>query len=59
MVNCPPGFKSHPDVIDGYSELFAAVFGPDRGVGARSAVGMSGLPFGIPVEIEVILTLAD
>jgi enamine deaminase RidA (YjgF/YER057c/UK114 family) len=33
------------------------VFGPDNGVGARSAVGMGSLPGNISVEIEVILEL--
>ena len=56
MVNCTPGFRDHPLVINGFSELMAEVFGPDRGVGARSAVGMM-LPGNIPVEIEAIFKL--
>src|SRR6185436_18993243 len=40
MVNSTPDFLDHPKVINGCSELFAEVFGPDNGVGARSAVGM-------------------
>ena len=39
MVNCTPDFGKHPYVINGCSELFAAVWGPDNGVGTRSAVG--------------------
>lgn len=58
MVNAAPDFKDHPKVINGYSELFAEVFGPDNGVGARSAVGMGSLPGNIAVEIECILELA-
>jgi enamine deaminase RidA (YjgF/YER057c/UK114 family) len=54
MVNCTPDFKDHPQVINGFSELMADVFGDDAGVGARSAVGMAGLPMNIPVEIECI-----
>ena len=57
MVNATPEFTQHPAVINGYSELFAQVFGPDNGVGARSAVGMGSLPGNISVEIEVILEL--
>ena len=34
------------------------VFG-DKGKHARSAVGMSGLPFDIPVEIEAIVQISD
>ncbi len=52
MVNAAPGFENHPAVINGFSELFAELFGPDCGIGARSAVGMSSLPMNITVEIE-------
>jgi enamine deaminase RidA (YjgF/YER057c/UK114 family) len=52
MVNCTPDFQQHPAVINGCSELLAAVFGPERGIGARSAVGMGSLPGNITVEIE-------
>jgi enamine deaminase RidA (YjgF/YER057c/UK114 family) len=54
MVNATPDFSDHPKVINGCSELFAEVFGPDLGVGARSAVGMGSLPSNIAVEIEAI-----
>jgi enamine deaminase RidA (YjgF/YER057c/UK114 family) len=57
MVNATPDFVAHPKVINGASELFAAVWGEDHGVGARSAVGMSSLPDNIPVEIEMIVEL--
>jgi enamine deaminase RidA (YjgF/YER057c/UK114 family) len=57
MVHCTPAFKEHPQVINGCSELFAAVWGPDKGVGARSAVGMSSLPSNIAVEIEAVFAL--
>src|SRR5438874_6520105 len=54
MVNSTADFKDHPQVINGFSELMAEVFGDDAGVGARSAVGMGSLPGNIPVEIECI-----
>ncbi len=50
-------FDRHPYVINGCSELFAQVWGPDNGVGVRSAVGMGSLPGQIPVEIEVLFEL--
>jgi enamine deaminase RidA (YjgF/YER057c/UK114 family) len=59
MVNAAPDFKQHPAVINGYSELMAQVFGPDAGVGARSAVGMGSLPGNITVEVESIFELTD
>lgn len=58
MVNCTPDFGRHPYVINGCSELFAAVWGPDNGIGVRSAVGMGSLPDNIPVEIEALFELA-
>ncbi len=58
MVGCVPEFKSHPYVINGCSELFAKVWGEEKGIGVRSAVGMGSLPDGIPVEIEAMFELA-
>lgn len=52
MVNATDDFERHPYVINGCSELFLEVWGPDKGVGVRSAVGMGTLPDNIPVEIE-------
>ncbi|KAB2653844.1 MAG: RidA family protein [Verrucomicrobia bacterium] len=57
MVNSAPDFYDHPKVINGCSELFAEVFGPENGIGARSAVGMGPLPGNIAVEIEVIFEI--
>lgn len=56
MVNSTPDFGDQPLVINGFSELMADIFGPDNGVGVRSAVGMI-LPAGIPVEIEAMFEL--
>ena len=58
VVNCTPDFEKHPHVINGCSELFAEIWGPDHGVGVRSAVGAGSLPAGVPVEIEAIFALA-
>lgn len=57
VVNCTPDFVHHPAVINGCSELLAHVFGPEAGVGARSAVGVASLPLGVPVEIEAIFEI--
>jgi enamine deaminase RidA (YjgF/YER057c/UK114 family) len=56
MVNAAPDFADHPKVVNGCSDLFVEVFG-EAGRHARSAVGMSSLPAGIPVEIEVIVAV--
>jgi enamine deaminase RidA (YjgF/YER057c/UK114 family) len=57
MVNSAPDFYDHPKVINGCSELFAAVWGTEHGIGARSAVGLGPLPGNIAVEIEAIFEL--
>jgi enamine deaminase RidA (YjgF/YER057c/UK114 family) len=59
MVNTTPGFNRFPAVINGFSDLILAVFGPDAGAHARSAVGLAGLPFDIPVEIEAEVAIRD
>ena len=56
MVNSAPGFDKQPAVINGFSELMAEVFGPENGIGVRSAVGMI-LPSNIPVEVEAMFEL--
>jgi enamine deaminase RidA (YjgF/YER057c/UK114 family) len=56
MVNAAPDFEDHPKVVNGCSDLFVEVFG-EKGRHARSAVGMSSLPGGIPVEIEIIVAV--
>ncbi|WP_276483922.1 RidA family protein [Paraflavitalea pollutisoli] len=57
MVNCTSDFERHPYVINGCSELFAAVWGEEHGIGVRSAVGFGSLPDNIPVEIEAVFEL--
>jgi enamine deaminase RidA (YjgF/YER057c/UK114 family) len=52
MVNVAPGFDRMPEVIDGASDFFYELLGPQFGQHARSAVGMAELPHGIPVEIN-------
>ncbi len=52
MVNAAPGFDRMPDVIDGASDFFYELFGPEKGQHARTAIGMFELPHGIPVEIN-------
>jgi enamine deaminase RidA (YjgF/YER057c/UK114 family) len=58
MVNADPAFSDTPKVINGFSDLFAEVFG-ECGRGARSAVGMVTLPSQIAVEVEMVLEVAS
>jgi enamine deaminase RidA (YjgF/YER057c/UK114 family) len=57
MVNCTPDFADQPKVINGFSDLFVELLGPELGRGGRSAVGMMALPGQIPVEVEMVLQI--
>jgi enamine deaminase RidA (YjgF/YER057c/UK114 family) len=57
FVNCAPGFTATPAAINGFTDLIVELWG-DAGRHARSAIGASELPFGMPVEIEAIVALA-
>lgn len=56
FVASAPGFGEQPFVIDGASELLISLFG-ENGKHARAALGTNELPFGTPVEIEMIVEL--
>jgi enamine deaminase RidA (YjgF/YER057c/UK114 family) len=45
-------------VLNGCSDLFVEVFG-EAGRHVRSAVGMGSLPFGLSVEIEMVVEVSD
>ena len=59
MVNSAPGFQRQFAVIDGASNLFYELFGPECGQHARSAVGMFELPREFCMEIEGIFEIED
>lgn len=54
FVNSAAGFTDQPKVVNGASELVGKVFGA-AGEHARSAVGVSELPLGVAVEVEMIV----
>jgi enamine deaminase RidA (YjgF/YER057c/UK114 family) len=58
FVASAPDFTGQPGVINGASELLGNVLG-DRGVHARSAVGVAVLPLDAPVEVEIQVEVAD
>jgi enamine deaminase RidA (YjgF/YER057c/UK114 family) len=58
FVACAPGFAQQPSVVDGASLLLADVFGA-AGRHSRSAIGVSALPRGGAVEIEVEVALGE
>ena len=58
FVASAPGFTGQPAVVNGASEILLDIFG-DAGRHARSAVGVAGLPINAPVEVEMVLEVAD
>ena len=58
MVNSAPDFGQQPLVANGATDLLSELYG-DAGAHARSAVGMSALPNGACIEIEMIMEVAD
>lgn len=58
MVNSDPAFDQQPQVGNGASDLLVELYGAS-GRHARSAVGMAALPRNAPVEVEMVLEVAD
>jgi enamine deaminase RidA (YjgF/YER057c/UK114 family) len=56
FVACDPSFTDHPKVINGASDLIAAVFA-DKAAHARFAVGAPSLPLGASVEIDAVFEI--
>jgi len=56
FVASDPIFTGQPGVINGASELLVKAFG-EKGVHARSAVGVAALPLDAPVEVEVVVSV--
>jgi len=58
FVACTSDFSQQPAVVDGASKTLVELFA-DAGRHTRSAVGVSALPRGGPVEIEVAVAVLD
>ena len=58
FVASAPDFSSQPAVVNGASELLGAVLG-DKGIHARSALGVAVLPLDAPVEVELIVEISQ
>ena len=56
FVNSTDDFIEQPKVINGASDLIAAVFG-DAGMHTRAAVSTNSLPLGVAVEVDAIFEL--
>ena len=51
-------FIDQPKVADAASELFESIFGKEK-TSVRMVLGVASLPLGMPVELEVILEVAE
>lgn len=58
FVNCPADYTAQSKVINGASDLLVEIFG-EAGRHARAAVGVNSLPAGAPVEIEMMVEVAN
>jgi enamine deaminase RidA (YjgF/YER057c/UK114 family) len=57
FIRSAPGFGQQPLVLNGFTEQIVAIYGPERGRCARSAIGTNELPMNIPIEVEAIVAL--
>ena len=55
FVNCTDDFEQQPQVVNGGSNLLVDLFGTEKGLPARSAIGTNALPGNIACEIEVLV----
>ena len=56
FVNSTSDFTDQPKVINGASELITLIF-EEKGMHARAAVSVNGLPLGVAVEIDAIFEI--
>jgi len=57
FVNAVADYTQHPEIANGASDLFVAVFG-DAGKHARAAVGAGSLPRGVACEVDAVFEIA-
>ncbi|KZM75607.1 RidA family protein [Nocardia terpenica] len=57
MASATPEFTDFPGVFNPASQLLVTAFGREIGTHARVAIGVAGLPWNKPVEIEAQLVL--
>jgi enamine deaminase RidA (YjgF/YER057c/UK114 family) len=59
MINTIAGFTQTTDVADGFSDLIISLYGYERGLHARSAIGVQALPLNLPVIIEALVEIEE
>lgn len=55
FVNSADDFTQQPQVVNGGSNLLVALFGEEKGMPARTAIGTNATPGGIACEIEMLV----
>jgi enamine deaminase RidA (YjgF/YER057c/UK114 family) len=58
MVNCTDDFADHPKVMNGFSDLIVSLYA-EKGLHARSSVGVNSLPGNMMVEIEMVVEVSE
>jgi enamine deaminase RidA (YjgF/YER057c/UK114 family) len=58
FINAVDGFRETPRVLNGASDLLTRLYG-ERGMHARSAIGVSALPHNIAIEVEMIVQIRE
>jgi enamine deaminase RidA (YjgF/YER057c/UK114 family) len=59
LVRSAPGFGEQPAVANGYTNAIVELWGEERGLCARSAIGAAELPMGLAVEIEAVVAVRE
>jgi enamine deaminase RidA (YjgF/YER057c/UK114 family) len=59
MVNAEPGYAQTTNAINGFSDLILALYGPEVGAHARTAVGMATLPLNNAIIVAAEVEIAD
>jgi enamine deaminase RidA (YjgF/YER057c/UK114 family) len=57
-VHCADGFRGHPQVLNGASDLVAEIFG-ERGQHTRLALGINEMPLDAAVQLAMTAEIAD
>ena len=57
-VHCAEGFRGHPQVLNGASDLVAELFG-ERGQHTRLALGINEMPLNAAVQLAITAEVAD
>ena len=55
FINSVPDFTRHSNVMNGFSDLIVALYGEERGMHARTVVGVCSLPFDYAIDVEAVV----